>query len=498
MGKCLCLFMFLAIVIAPGHAQVNDGQQTLDETEQNSTTSAAPGDAASQTDGNALTLGLDAAPGDPPAGTPSFLLGGLFVSESAQTEPNLAGQPSVYSVPRVLAKVDLLKLWHRSVTAFNYIGGGIFYPSGAQQIQQFTASQRFLMGRRQLTLSDSYGYFYGGSFGASSLGGGGLSNLISPAGAGGPVSPGSPIFSGATNFGGIGTGPSLTNVGQAVFADALTRRSSVVLASFYGITSYKSNGEGLISSRQFSGVVAYNYQLSPRSAVSVLYGYRAFRYPYSATTSIADNLVHLSYQRRLSNRMRIALGVGPETTSLTTRMQIIRTPPTFLTVNTNQVNASVSGSLGYSWGRIQSAFSYQRLTTGGSGVSAGANSDIAQGSATRRVFGAWEGSLDSGYARLRQIGSVSSTAAASYHYWYAGAAVRRNLPNNLGFFASYQYNKENSNNSLCAVNHVCGSGRNIFLVGLSWRARPIRLDHGGEDVGTDTSDTSAADQSGHQ
>src|SRR5262249_53263768 len=150
-------------------------------------------------------------------------------------------------------------------------------------------------------------------------------------------------------------------------------------------------------------------------------------------------------------------------------------PPLTITVDTKQLNLSAHGSVKYNLKNNSLRFAYQRLTTNGSGLFAGANSDVAQASMNPRFFRNWATSFDSGYVRLRQVQNSQPDTNSSYHYWYGGFGMRRNWSQNLAFVASYQVNGGNSRN--CA-SISCGGLNHTVVVGLTWHSRPVRLDRG--------------------
>lgn len=482
----ICWFVFLMTALAISAAQVEAPQQTADDEQQESLSTDLPSGVEPQATNSSPTGVSNASLDEFPSERPSFLLLGLFFGESAEDAPSSSGtSESITAASRAAGRADLVKFWRRSATTIDYIGGAVFGSFGNLPIQQFAASQRFMRGRREFVVSDSGSYSYGGTFGATSLGGASLYNLLSNNETTTPSTSSFSVFSGLTNFAGIRSGPFLTNVGRASFTEALNHRSSLMLTGSYGIINYEGAGQSFINSRQLAVGIDYTYELSRRDSVSVSYSYRLLKFPHTATTNFFDNLVRVGYDRTLSANARVWFGGGPEFTSYTSQTQIpLISPPLFLTVNTHQINLSAAAALTYDWKRTALSVSYDRLATNGSGVSAGANSDVVHGAARRRVFRVWEGSFDSGFARLAQIGSSSSPIKTPYQYWYVGAALRRNFGRGVSMFASYQYNRESSSEVLCNVNLLCGLQTNIGLVGVSWQARPIRLDHGGREYVT--------------
>ena len=421
---------------------------------------------------SAPDLNLGAPSIEPPPGTPSFLLANVAVSQSTQWYPN-----GGYTSARILGNVELLKVWHHSVTSFDYVGGESYSP--AQQIQHFTAAHAFLWRGRQLTIADSFGSSNtGGNFGASLFGGGDLFGLIF-AGTGASLPGGLSSFSGGTNFGGFGS--QITNVTQATYTQSLTPRSSFTLLGSYGISTYDGSTPNLNNSRQLSTAVQYGYQINARSTIGFLYGYRTFNYPLSTQGDLKSNIMQLFYRRVVSERLNVAVGAGPEFDNITSTIAIpIFSPPLVIKIQTKRLNLSVHGSLEYNLKKSSLRLSYQRLSTNGSGLFTGSNSDVAQATLNRRIFRAWRASFNSGYVRLNQIQQSATANLNSYQYWFTGVGIRRSLGEHLNFIASYQLHNETSINSGCVAATGCGGRRSTMLIGLSWHSRPIRLDRGRE------------------
>lgn len=425
---------------------------------------------------------------DIPPEAPSVLLISAAVSESGETQPGSTpgSSSSLYSQSRFSGSANLLKFWGRSVTGVDYIGGGIFGGLYTQQIQQLTVGQRFLWTTRQLTLTDSLGTYPGGTFGASAFGGSSIYNLIF-AGTDvlSPTTPDLYLLSGLNTISGIGQGSHLTNVTQAEFNQVLSPRSSVTFAAAYGFTDY-SGAPNLINSRQIALLANYSYQLSPRSSVGILYGYQDFRFPETTQGKLHANQLLVLFQRQMSKRLTLGGGAGPEFADLTQLVEFkFFNPPLFITLKTSQVNLTAYGLAQYRLKKSSMAVSYHRLVSNGSGFTTGTNSDIVQGTINRGIARAWRGNVDVGYARLKELASSSvGSLPGSFQYWYAGAGIQRPLADHFGIFASYQANFENLRGSFCGGGSVCSGLWNIFSIGLSWYASPIRLGRGSDENGS--------------
>jgi|SRR5580658_1038147 hypothetical protein len=418
---------------------------------------------------------------DPLPESRSLFLAGLNLNESvvASTGDSLGNSSNVSPVARVLGTLNFLKIGRRFETAIDYRGGGFFYEGGSEyfhQTQQMQATGRIFWQKAALTLSDSVADYPGGSFGSTWFGGAGAYNLGSTSvSASIPLDPGIAEFIGGSTFG-LGQS-ALNNVALVELTDAVTTRSSVSVAGAYGISEYFGDNPGLIDGRQISGVANYGYQLNPRSEIFVVYGYRRLQFPEKTAGNIATQVGQFAYSRVFSRRLQMQLGVGPEYSQISTPLNLLGVIR--FNLATHQINVSAYGALAYRLRKETVSLSYDRLVTGGSGLFAGANSNFAQFTMGRRLLRSWEASLDAGYVSLSRIQqSLSLVTGNSYQYGFAGVALARRLWR-FNAFASYQFNDESFNTSICTATRSCSLiQRHVGTVGIYWHTHPIHLDHG--------------------
>jgi hypothetical protein len=127
--------------------------------------------------------------------------------------------------------------------------------------------------------------------------------------------------------------------------------------------------------------------------------------------------------------------------------------------------------------------SYQRFNTSGSGIFAGAQSNIAQADFARPLSRVWDLFGDLGVSRNSQVqlpGSVVN--ATAFTYGFAGVGLHRQFGRNLRGFVSYQFN-DLSFNTACPLGTASSgvscsnmSQRHLLSIGLDLSPRPIRLD----------------------
>jgi len=493
--NCLWILLFFGVSLATGWSQEVSDQADADPEEQTSTQvvsqdappsqdNVAP---QAQTEATYSTAGMEMPP-SAEAPLRNYLLLGITANESVQYAPanDFSGPYQTNSVTRVFGSLDYLRTKGRSQTAIDYRGGGFFfvnsdYSNSSDQVQQLTAQQRISWHRTRVILADSLSNFPGGDFGAGWFGGASAYNLGLPAGT--TIPPGANVsdFFGFNTFGGIGQANYITNVALAELTQEVSPRSALTFASAYAVTDHIGN-QDFINSQQASAAASYNYQLTPRSAIGAFYGYQYFRFP--GGNNVMTNTAQATFQHRISSRTGFMLGGGPEFTKfhfsvdLTLGSTVIPFTTTY-----DQVGAAAYASLYHSFAVSALSLWYDHQVTSGSGLFAGASSDIAQFSLSRRVSRAWGVSFDAGFVRLSSIGNASTGILGnSYDYGFVGAGVRRRLGHRLSVYASYQFNDENFNNSSCATTSNCTGfvQRHVALVGISWRSRPVVLG-GGDD-----------------
>jgi hypothetical protein len=186
-------------------------------------------------------------------------------------------------------------------------------------------------------------------------------------------------------------------------------------------------------------------------------------------TDFYTHLVNLLYGHRISGRMDLILGGGPQLTEIHSA---------FLG-STNRVSASGRAELRYRFTYSSLSLSYHRFNSAGSGFFAGATSDVAHASLTRPFARSWTAIFDAGYTHNTRLAPTPvgiGVQANSYSYGYVGGTARHEMGRNFGIFFSYQFNDLHFDNSFCASGGSCGSQRQVAIVGLDWHPRPIRLD----------------------
>jgi len=447
---------------------------------------------------------------EPHAAPESFLVPGLHFSQSVDSNVgDTTAGASLTSVTRALGSLTLQKLWKNYDVAMDYIGGVAYYDQsgiGVQQLQQFDIDNRINWKRGQLAIRDSFSYLPEGTFGFGAYGGGGaydsgVGSLGSGLLGGGAFAGQSSAFSGGNGLNiGLGVVPRITNFALADVVEELTPKSSVTFAAGYGLLHFYGNltdqnslvgiplqeNVSFIGSSEYTGQVGYNRTLTPRDQFAVSYGYQAFDFSVVGT-AFHSNVVQVMYGHRISGRMDFVISAGPQFTRINQQQCNIPTIPavscsglggTVSTVGDSRVGAAGRVQLRYRFPRTSVSLSYQRYDTNGSGIFAGALSDIVAADAKRPLSRVWDAFANAGYSRNSQLqlpGSVVSSGVFSYVF--AGAGLHRQFGRSLRGFVSYQFNYVSFNNG-CPLGTACSNTtqNHVGSIGLDWTPRPIRLD----------------------
>jgi hypothetical protein len=453
--------------------------------------------------------GLDLPSLEPHAAPLSYIQPGATVSETADT--NVANEPgtnSVRSVTRALGTLALHRLWSHYDFGLDYVGGVGYYNvkgEGFKNLQQAEIDQRINWKRGSFALRDSFSYLPDGNFGGAygALGSEGSSSL-------GTTAFGS--FWGGSALGALGLEPRITNLTLADLEESVSPKSAVTVIGGYAFTHFFNSdaaGESFIGSSQGSFQGAYNRILSSHTQVAVVYGYQGFTFSVEGT-AFHTHVIEGLYGHRITGRMDLLLGAGPQFTFVDTQsavcsnstISVLSCEPSGDTLSTStvkntKIGAAVQARLRYQFPRTTFSFNYEQFQTSGSGIFAGAQSYIARLTASRPISRKWTGFVDIGFARndrlqpltVEQVlacNSQTSTSknacpandATSYNYGFIGGGVHHAFSRSVHGYLSYQFNELAFDNSYCLTNTACDriSNRQTLTIGLDWTPRPIRID----------------------
>jgi hypothetical protein len=386
---------------------------------------------------------------------------------NADSNPNYSTGNSDWSTWTTLtAGVDVHRVSGLSDLLLSYTGGGMFSNGGTVEngvIQQLALKDKLSFRRSTFSVFEQLSYLPESAFGFS--------------GTAGATLPGS---------GGINLGPGftpgqsiLTPRGQSLSSSTaleydyrLTARTSLTVLGSYALLHYDEDGLADYGDASFQA--GYNYQLTPKDTIAVSYLYNAIRYS-NENQSINANTIQGVYGRRVTGRLAFQIAVGPQFVSSTSPITGSTPTSSPATASMSSLYWALNSSLTYQLRRALITASYNHGVTGGSGLLAGAETDIATGSVSEQVTRTFNVAWNAGYSRNSGF-TVGTTAATgqTFSYWFTGVSVTHPVGRSLDFFANYQLQYQTNNTNGC-VGSGCSADviRNQIAFGMNLHKQPI-------------------------
>src|SRR6266446_2747337 len=395
---------------------------------------------------------------NPTLGTPeirhSYWVPGIEYSNTSRSNFLNGGANSGWNTTSfVSTDLSLLGAWRHSALSANYSGGGYFSTDSAQgneQYQQLSANYEMDGRRWQVLFVDEFSYLPESSFGF------GGPSALSTAGIAGTLAVPLPgLQTGYVPSQTILTtiGPRYSNSSAAQLTYKVSARGSVTVAGSYGILRFINPGN-IDSDTQILNA-GYDYSITRRNSIGFTYRFGAYRYP-GDPQALGDHVVQFEYGRKITGRMALKLAGGPEFTTF-------RVP---VGSSTERISGSGNASLTYAFHQNSIALSYMHGVSGGSGVFNGADTDQVNATWSKRLTRIWNGSVNFGYARNRQI-----LSAGSFDTWLAGAGLNRSLGRTAYFSLGYQAQIQSAHAAAPGTNYTT---QQLFL-SFQWHTRPLVL-----------------------
>jgi hypothetical protein len=365
----------------------------------------------------------------------------------------------------LLGGVDIHHTSGGSDMLVSYTGGGMFSNSGEAEngiIQQFAFSDKFTFRRSTFSVLEQLNYLPESSFGFAGLTGASL--------------PGS---------GGLGLGPGFTP-GQSVltprgqnlssstaieYDNKLTPRASLTFVGGYSLLDYFENDMANYGGVNFQA--GYNYQLTRQDTIAVSYLFNGIRYN-NLNQSINANTIQGSYARRVTGRLAFQVGAGPQIVSSTSPITNTTSSSGSGTSSVTALYWSLNSSLHYQLRRAALSASYSHGVTGGSGVLAGAETDIVSGAVSEQVARTFNLQWNAGYSRNKGFALGTNTSSQTFGYWFTGVNVTHTFGRSLDVFMNYQLQYQDTNANAC-VGAGCSTSliRNQIAFGVNLHKQPI-------------------------
>ncbi len=366
--------------------------------------------------------------------------------------------------------VDVHRTSGNSNLSLSYDGGGTFSNQnnvGNGSFQNLSVSDRYSFRRVTISAQEAFSYLPQDAVGFAGLGGALIPGGAGPGGLGSAFTPGQSIL--------IGQGQSIGNASDVEADVALSGRSSLTFVGGYSLLRYL--GSSLLDYNGAIFRVGYNYQITARNTMSVLYQYNRITYD-NFDQAISAHSAELSYGRRVTGRLAFQVAAGPQITVATVPINgtpVVSGPTAGGPVT--QVGWTLNASLNWQMERGGLTAQYFHGVTGGSGVLGGAIEDTFTGTATRQISRTISGSIDGGYSRVAGVPLsdvlAGGTPNQNYEYFFGGGSLSRPLSRTLALNFSYQLQYQTSNAAVCGGT-ICGTNIIVHLVslGVTWRDRP--------------------------
>lgn len=379
--------------------------------------------------------------------------------------------PSWSAMGIVTGGVDVNRSSGNSNLALTYTGGGTFSNQsdvGNGAFQNLSVADRYSFRRVTITGLDNFSYLPQDAIGFAGLGGTLIPGATGSNGLGSAFTPGQSIL--------IGQGQSIANASDVEVDVALSPRSSLTFVGGYSLLHYPDTNLLDYNSAILRG--GYNYQITAKDTVAVLYQYNRISYS-NFNQLISSHSAEVTYGRRVTGRLAFQVAGGPQIT--VSNVPITGTPavsPAPGSGSTTEIGWTLASSLTWRVKRGSLAAQYFHGVTGGSGVLGGAFDDTFTGTATRQISRTISGSIDGGYSYIRgvAIGTLiaGGTPNQKYDYAFGGASLVHPINHALSLNLSYQLQYQTSNAAVCSGT-VCGSNIIVHLIsfGVAWRARPM-------------------------
>jgi hypothetical protein len=421
---------------------------------------------------NPPVSGLDVPSLDLHTATRSFISPALQVSESADTNgANQLGNNNLESVSRVLGALDLQQFWPKSDLFLEYLGGGAFYssPYNAKQLQAvgLEAVTRWRTG--QATLRDSFSYLPDGSFvmGFGGLPGFGFANGGFGVGMQGGGLPGMTSF--ASQLGSVENIPRLANTAILDAVQAISPVSAITVAGGFSNAHFNDPSQILINSDEVTIEGGYSHLLNRHDQIGVIYAFQLFQFPQETGGQIYNHILNVRWSHTMSGRMTLIAGAGPQYADLEAGGYY------------THWSLSARVQLRYKLGRASLIASYEKFTSPGAGLFAGADVQVARLGYTRPLGRTWEffGDLSYSHNKKLQPADFGAVNASSYDNGSANAIFRKHLGRTYDFFAAYRFG-EMAFNVPPGISGISGTGRIAQrqggTIGVEWHPRPTRIE----------------------
>ncbi len=313
----------------------------------------------------------------------------------------------------------------------------------------------------QMTLRDGFSYLPDGSFYALSAGG--LPGYgIATAGLGLGL-PGIYHLVEGT----IGTVPRLSNQAVVDAVQAISPRSAITVVGAYSNSHFFHNTDNLLNGDETTIETGYSHLLNRHDQLALVEAFQIFRFPDIAGGEIYNNVVNVRWSHTISGRMSFVGGVGPQYTDL------------LYGTSSKSWSAAGRAVLKYRLRHTSLMASYEKFTSQGSSFFAGADTQVAQMSATRPIGRTYELFIQGSAShnkRLQAVG-VPGVGATSYNEGSIAMILRKHLGRSFDVIGAYRFADVEFNVPV-TLGGTTGriNQRQVGTVALEWHPKAIRIE----------------------
>ena len=390
----------------------------------------------------------------------------LALSATEDSNPLYSsGSTSWTTWSSLLGGVDIHHTSGMSDILVSYTGGGMFSNNGEAQngvIQQLGFTDKISFRRSTFFLFEQLGYLPESSFGFAGTAGAGLPGA-SGSGLGNGFTPGQSILTPRTQ--------NLTSSTALEYDTKLTPRTSLTFVGGYSLLHYFGNDLADYGGVNFQA--GYNYQLTRKDTIAVSYLFNGIRYGNS-NQSINASTIQGSYGRRVTGRLAFQIAAGPQIVSSSSPITSATSTEVSGTNSITSLYWSLNSSLRYQLRRASLSANYSHGVTGGSGVLAGAETDIVTGSVNGQATRTFSLGWNAGYSRNKGFTLGTNAVSQTYSYWFTGVNVTHPIGRSLDVFANYQLQYQDTSTTAC-TGTGCSSNviRNQIAFGVNLHKQPI-------------------------
>lgn len=410
----------------------------------------------------------------------------VALAETVDSNPGLSngssssGSSSWGTWTSLLGGVDIHKISGVSELLVSYTGGGMFSTGNSNVsnggnsnvsngvIQELSFKDKFSFHRYTFSVFDQTSYLPESSFGFAGATGALLPGIGTGTGTG--------IGTGFTPGQSVLTprGQNLTNSSDVELDARLTSRTSLTFVGGYSFLHYFD--DNLLNFGDAIFQAGYNHLLSRKDTVAVSYTFSAYRYS-NIDQSVNLHTIQASYARRVTGKLAFQVAAGPQFAQSRIPITNSTSSTSSAVTSSSQLYWTLNTSLQYRLRRAAISASYSHGVTGGSGVLAGAESDIVTGTWGEQVSRTFNVGLNAGYSHNRGIAATASSvasAAQTYSYWFGGVNVTHPFSRSLDMFVNYQLQYQDTGTSGC-ISSACETNitRNLITFGVNLHKRPI-------------------------